>query len=145
MFLPDGRAIGVVRQGATFRQDGVLEEGVEAAGDGSCATGRPAGDRAGRDADAPLARAVQTRTRPGALGTGERGSPLGSSSHKIWHLTSFNTVTDLGTFMSTPDLRGNTAGRAATCEAAHAEGHRGCRTGDSTVPTTCCPPCLRPR
>ena len=71
MFLPDGRAIGIVRQGSDFRQDGVLEEGVEAAGDGYRETRRPAGDRARRDADASLARAVQARSCSGASGTGE--------------------------------------------------------------------------
>lgn len=99
MFLPDGRAIGVVRQGATSDRAGfskrvwrLLETGIA----------RP---------DALLvivpdemrmryARKLFRRARVPVRLALEKRVALGTSSHQIWHLTSFNTVTDLGTFMS---------------------------------------------
>ena len=99
MFLPDGRAIGIVRQGATSDRSGfskrvwrLLETGIA----------RP---------DALLvivpdemrmrhSRGLFRRARVPVRLALEKRVALGSSSHEIWHLTSFNTVTDLHTFMS---------------------------------------------
>ncbi len=99
IFLPDGRAIGIVRQGATSDRTGfskrvwrLLETGIA----------RP---------DALLvivpdemrmrhSRGLFRRARIPVRLALEKRVALGSSSHEIWHLTSFNTVTDLHTFMS---------------------------------------------
>ena len=99
MFLPDGRAIGIVRQGATSDRTGfskrvwrLLETGIA----------RP---------DALLvivpdemrmrhSRGLFRRARVPVRLALEKRVALGSSSHEIWHLTSFNTLTDLHTFVS---------------------------------------------
>ena len=106
MFLPDGRAIGVVRQGATSDRTGfskrvwrLLETGMA----------RP---------DALLvivpdemrmrhSRGLFRRARVPVRLALEKRVALGSSSHEVWHLPSFNTVTDLRTFMSNPTSGGS--------------------------------------
>ena len=99
MFLPDGRAIGVVRQGATSDRTGFSKRVWRLLETGPA---RP---------DALLvivpdemrmrhARKLFRRARVPVRLALEKRVALGSSSHEVWHLPSFNTVTDLRSFMS---------------------------------------------
>ena len=99
MFLPDGRAIGIVRQGATSDRTGfskrvwrLLETGIA----------RPDGLLVIVPDEMRMrhSRGLFRRARVPVRLALEKRVALGSSSHEIWHLTSFNTVTDLHTFMS---------------------------------------------
>ena len=99
MFLPDGRAISIVRQGATSDRTGFAKRVWRLLETGPA---RP---------DALLvivpdemrmrhARKLFRRARVPVRLALEKRVALGSSSHEVWHLPSFNTVTDLRSFMS---------------------------------------------
>ena len=99
MFLPDGRAIGVVRQGATSDRTGFSKRVWRL-----LETDLPRTDALlvimPDEMRMCHARKLLRRSHVPVRLALEKRVALGSSSHEVWHLPSFNTVTDLRTFMS---------------------------------------------